>query len=54
MATRTVTGAGPAAPETVWERYARPAPWSRWAPHLRRGETEAGRIAPGVCGRVFS
>ncbi|MEU6109077.1 SRPBCC family protein [Streptomyces albidoflavus] len=54
MATRTVTRAGPAAPDTVWERYARPALWSRWAPHIRRVETEAGRIAPGVRGRVFS
>ncbi|MBK3388490.1 SRPBCC family protein [Streptomyces albidoflavus] len=54
MATRTVSRAGPAAPETAWERYARPALWSQWAPHIRRVETDAGRIAPGVRGRVFS
>ncbi|MET7507246.1 SRPBCC family protein [Streptomyces albidoflavus] len=54
VATRTVSRAGPAAPETAWERYARPALWPRWAPHIRRVETDADRIAPGVRGRVFS
>ncbi|MFF8558427.1 SRPBCC family protein [Streptomyces albidoflavus] len=54
MATRTVSRAGPVAQETAWERYARPALWSQWAPHIRRVETDAGRIAPGVRGRVFS
>lgn len=43
---------GPAAPDVVWERYAVPARWSGWAPHIRRVETPAARIAPGVRGRV--
>lgn len=54
MATRTVSRAGPAAPEEVWERYARPARWPSWASHIRRVETGAVRIAPGLRGRVFS
>ncbi|CAM5274267.1 hypothetical protein Sdia_32470 [Streptomyces diastaticus subsp. diastaticus] len=54
MATRTVNRAGPAAPDVVWERYAQPALRPRWAPQIRRVETGADRIAPGVGGRVFS
>ncbi|MFD5025009.1 SRPBCC family protein [Streptomyces sp. NPDC058373] len=54
VATRTVSRAGPAPPDEVWERYARPALWSRWAPQIRRVETGADRIAPGLRGRVWS
>jgi hypothetical protein len=49
-----VTGAAPVA--AVWERYAVPARWAGWAPHLRGvempGDTRGGRIAPGLGGRV--
>lgn len=49
-----VTGPGPVA--QVWERYAVPARWAQWAPHIRRVEIRDGspadRIAPGVTGRV--
>lgn len=43
---------GPAAPALVWERYADPGRWAGWAPQIRRVETAATRIAPGVTGRV--
>ena len=43
---------GPAAPALVWERYADPGRWAGWAPQIRRVETAAARIAPGVTGRV--
>ncbi|WP_214406284.1 SRPBCC family protein [Pseudonocardia lacus] len=47
------TGAsGPAAAEVVWERYAQPRRWPGWAPQIRRVETAAARIAPGVTGTV--
>lgn len=45
-----VTGPLPAA--RVWERYAVPARWSGWAPQIRAVDASAGRIAPGVTGRV--
>ena len=43
---------GPLAETDVWERYAVPARWSEWAPQIRAVDTAAGRIAPGVRGRV--
>jgi hypothetical protein len=46
---RVLRVAGPLPPDQAWERYAVPA---RWAPHLRRVDTTAARIAPGVRGRV--
>ena len=50
-----VTGSAPA--DRVWERYAQPARWATWAPHIRGVEAyedgaSADRIAPGVTGRV--
>jgi hypothetical protein len=43
---------GPAAVEVVWKRYAEPDRWPEWAPQIRRVDTDAGRIAPGVTGTV--
>lgn len=43
---------GNATPETVWERFARPAQWAGWAPHIRRVECEAERITVGTRGVV--
>jgi hypothetical protein len=43
---------GAAPVDEVWERYASPARWVEWAPHIRRVDTTAPRIAPGVRGRV--
>jgi hypothetical protein len=43
---------GPAGPDLVWRRYAEPARWPDWAPQIRRVDTAAGRIAPGVTGTV--
>jgi hypothetical protein len=45
-----VTGAAP--PDRAWERYALPARWATWAPHIRGVDASADRIAPGVTGRV--
>jgi hypothetical protein len=49
---RTVRVVGAAPVDVVWERYAEPARWARWAPQIRRVDTPAARIAPGVTGRV--
>lgn len=50
---RAGTGArGPAPAALVWERYADPARWAGWAPQIRRVDTAAARIAPGVTGTV--
>ncbi|MEU4112333.1 SRPBCC family protein [Streptomyces sp. NPDC048208] len=49
----TVTVAGPAAPDVVWERYARYDSWAHWAPHLRAVETEGDVIRPGARGVVL-
>ncbi|MGA5323289.1 SRPBCC family protein [Streptomyces seoulensis] len=48
----TVTVAGPAAPDVVWERYARYEEWAHWAPHLRAVRTEGDVIRPGARGEV--
>jgi hypothetical protein len=45
-----VTGPLPAA--RAWERYAVPTQWAVWAPQIRAVDASAGRIAPGVTGRV--
>ena len=45
-----VVGVAPVA--QVWERYAVPDRWPEWAPQIRRVDTAAARIAPGVRGRV--
>ena len=53
--TRTGTAAeGPLPPEQVWERYARPALWSQWAPQIRSVDVDVDRMAAGVRGRVLS
>jgi hypothetical protein len=43
---------GPLPPAQVWERYADPHRWASWAPQIRRVETAAELIAPGVTGTV--
>jgi hypothetical protein len=43
---------GPASADVVWLRYAEPSRWPGWAPQIRRVDTAAGRIAPGVTGTV--
>ncbi len=47
---------GPAPVAVVWERYAVPACWAGWAPHIRGvdtgGDTGGDRIVPGLAGRV--
>lgn len=43
---------GDATAATIWERYATIARWRTWAPHIRRVEASAERIAPGLTGTV--
>jgi hypothetical protein len=52
VAITTLRASGPAEPDLAWRRYAEPARWADWAPQIRRVETAADRIAPGVTGRV--
>ena len=52
MATLTLHAAGSAGPDEAWDRYARPARWTQWAPQITRVDTAAERIAAGVTGRV--
>jgi hypothetical protein len=52
MTTLGVSASGPRSAEEVWERYARPALWSTWAPQIRRVEVEAERLSGGEHGRV--
>ncbi|EWT00390.1 hypothetical protein N865_15835 [Intrasporangium oryzae NRRL B-24470] len=45
---------GPAAPATVWERYADTRLWPTWSPQVRRVEVGEGspRLRPGLAGQV--
>lgn len=43
---------GDADPDTAWERYARPALWSTWAPQIRSVECSVDEIAEGATGIV--
>jgi hypothetical protein len=45
---------GPQSPDVVWERYARPALWSTWAPQIRAVECDHERLAPGARGAVVA
>lgn len=49
----TLSARGSATAAIIWERYATIARWRTWAPHVRRVEASAERIAPGVTGSVF-
>lgn len=43
---------GPAAPDLVWERYARFDQWPTWSPQVRRVDVDVAVLAPGVEGVV--
>lgn len=47
-----LSASGPLPVDDVWERYTRPAWWTRWAPHLRSVEYAEPTVAPGTTGRV--
>ncbi|HEX3224060.1 MAG TPA: SRPBCC family protein [Nocardioides sp.] len=53
MATTGTAVTGPRSPAEVWERYARPAVWSSWAPQIRDVEVDVDRLEAGVTGRVL-
>ncbi len=48
----TVYARGPLPAETVWERYAVPARWHTWAPHIRSVEYVGTRVSAGARGRI--
>jgi hypothetical protein len=52
MTTLYLAATGPRAADEVWERYARPALWSTWAPQIRRVDVAVERLAGGETGRV--
>jgi hypothetical protein len=39
-------------PDAVWARYAQPARWPSWAPHLREVDYPHRLVEPGTTGRV--
>ena len=43
---------GAAPPDEVWDRYARPARWPTWAPHLRDVHVDGEHLRPGLSGTV--
>ena len=53
MTTITISASGPATPEEVWERYARPARWPQWAPQIRGVDVADDRLRVGTKGRVI-
>jgi hypothetical protein len=40
--------------EQAWERYARPALWSSWAPQISRVDCSTDRLTVGSTGRVYA
>ena len=52
MTTLYLAATGPSAADEVWERYAQPARWSDWSPHIRRVEGVGERLTAGAAGRV--
>lgn len=44
---------GPRPPDEVWERYARPDLWSRWAPQIRAVRVDSDMLEAGVTGQVL-
>ena len=47
-----LSASGPADPDTVWDRYTRPALWSTWAPHIREVDYPYAVVRPDSTGRV--
>jgi hypothetical protein len=52
VTTLTLHATGPVDPAEVWERYAVPARWPSWAPHITGVELAVPRLAAGAAGRV--
>lgn len=52
MTTVTLSASGAADPAEAWERYARPARWTEWAPQISRVEYSEARLRAGAIGRV--
>ncbi|MEU0661020.1 MULTISPECIES: SRPBCC family protein [Streptomyces] len=54
MGTITLHAAGPASPDTVWQRYALLDEWPRWAPHIRAVHADGRALVAGLEGSVAS
>ncbi len=52
MTPLTLRATGPVDPAEAWERYALPARWPEWAPHITGVDVPVTRLAPGAAGRV--
>ena len=52
MTTLTLHATGPEPTAEVWERYAVPASWPKWAPQITGVELPVARLTAGVRGRV--
>jgi len=52
MTTLYLAATGPRPSDEVWDRYARPALWSTWAPQIRRVDVDTERLGGGETGRV--
>lgn len=50
----TLHAAGPAAPETVWQRYACLDEWASWSPQIRSVQAAERRLRAGLRGTVTS
>ena len=52
MSTVTLHATGSVDPAEAWERYAVPARWPEWAPHITGVQLPVPRLTPGAEGRV--
>ncbi|MFB9465750.1 SRPBCC family protein [Streptomyces cinereospinus] len=50
----TLHATGPAAPETVWRRYARVDEWASWSPQVKTVQAADRRLRAGLRGTVQS
>ncbi|GAA5043734.1 SRPBCC family protein [Streptomyces similanensis] len=54
MARVTLSAAGAACPDTVWQRYAGLDQWASWSPQIKAVHSVARRLRPGMSGTVES
>lgn len=48
----TISAAGPAEPDVVWDRYIRPVCWAEWSPQIRSVDYPDDTLGPGGTGVV--
>ncbi|MGB3827672.1 MAG: hypothetical protein WA962_02765 [Ornithinimicrobium sp.] len=52
MGELTLRASGPVDPSRAWQRYAEPARWADWAPHLRGVDYPLPRLRANTAGQV--